>query len=302
MFGNLRISTKLLIMVGLSVLGIAAVAGVGLSALKGNLLEDRKAKLQEIVLVAHQALDLDYQAAQKAGLPEAEAIARSKALLRALHFGKDDYFFALDQNGIAQAHQNPKIEGKAMMDAKDSDGVYWARGLVEVAAKGGGFVAYRFPRGSVEKPLPKVGYAVEFKPYAWVIGSGIYIDDVDAIFWSQVMQIGTLIGIALVLVVGMSVLLGRSVVNPIAGMTAAMRKLAAGDTATEIPARERSDEVGAMAQSVQIFKDHMIEADRLRAEQDEMKAAAEAERKSFMSKMADEFESGVRATLDALGS
>jgi methyl-accepting chemotaxis protein len=302
MLGNLRISTKLLIMVGLSVLGIAAIAGVGLSALKDNLLDDRKAKLQEIVLVAHQALDLDYQAAQKAGLPGAETVARSKALLRALHFGKDDYFLALDKQAVVQAHPNPKVEGKPFTDVKDSDGVYFSRELVEIAAKGGGFVAYRFPRGGSGEPLPKVSYAVEFKPYGWAISGGIYIDDVDAIFWSQVWRIGTLIGIALLLVVGMSFLLGRSIVNPITGMTAAMRKLAAGNTATQIPARERRDEVGAMAQSVQVFKDHMIEADRLRAEQDEMKAKAEAEKKRFIGKMADDFESGVRASLDTLAS
>jgi methyl-accepting chemotaxis protein len=59
----------------------------------------------------------------------------------------------------------------------------------------------------------------------------------------------------------------RSIVNPIAAMTAAMRQLAAGEMATEIPARERRDEIGAMAKSVQVFKDSMLEAERLRAEQ-----------------------------------
>jgi methyl-accepting chemotaxis protein len=300
MLGNLRISSKLLIMLGLSVLGIAAVAAVGLSALRNNLLEDRKAKLHDVVLLARQAVDLNYQASHQAGLSDAEALERGKALLRALRFGKDDYFYAFNSQGLVQAHPSPKVENKNLYDAPDSDGVFFTRRQIELAAQGGGFVSYRFARAGGDEPLPKISYATEFKPYGWTIGGGIYLDDVDAIFWTQLRQIGVLVGIALLLVVGMSLLLGRSIVNPINGMTAAMRKIANGETLTAIPAQERADEVGAMAQSVQIFKDNMIEAARLRGEQDASKAQADADKKLFLSRMADDFESGVRTSLDTL--
>jgi methyl-accepting chemotaxis protein len=300
MLGNLRISYKLMMMVGLSVFAIAAVAGVGLSALWSNLLEDRKAKLQDVVLMARQALDLNYQASRQAGVSEAEAVERGKAVLRTFRFGKDDYFYALNAQGVVVANPNPKVEGKNLYDAPDSDGVFFVRKQLELAADGGGFVSYRFPRASGGEPLPKMVYAAEFKPYGWVIGGGVYLDDVQAIFWAQARQIGMLVGLGLVLVAGLFLLLGRSIVNPINAMTASMRKIAAGETSTVIPALERSDEVGAMAQSVQIFKDNMIEATRLRGEQDVMKAQADTERKLLLSRMADEFERGVRASLDTL--
>ncbi|HWA51197.1 MAG TPA: HAMP domain-containing methyl-accepting chemotaxis protein [Dongiaceae bacterium] len=76
---------------------------------------------------------------------------------------------------------------------------------------------------------------------------------------------------------------GRSVSNPVVAMTAAMRTLAAGDTSAEIPARDRGDEIGAMAASVQVFKDNMIEGNRLRAEQ-----AKEQEAKERRQKVVDE--------------
>ncbi|MDB5608158.1 MAG: chemotaxis protein [Bradyrhizobium sp.] len=300
MLGNLRISTKLLIMLGLSVLGIAAVAAVGLSALRNNLLEDRMAKLQDVVLLARQAVDLNYQASHQAGLSDVEALERGKALLRALRFGKDDYFYAFNSQGLVQAHPSPKVENKNLYDAPDSDGVFFTRRQIELAAQGGGFVSYRFARAGGDEPLPKISYATEFKPYGWTIGGGIYLDDVDAIFWTQLRQIGVLVGIALLLVVGMSLLLGRSIVNPINGMTAAMRKIANGEMSTAIPEQERADEVGAMAQSVQVFKDNMIEAARLRGEQDASKAQADADKKLFLNRMADDFESGVRTSLDTL--
>lgn len=300
MFGNLRISSKLMIMVCLAVLGIGAVAGVGLSALRENLIEDRKAKLQELVLLARQAVDLDRQAALKAGLSEAEIVARSKTLLRSLRFGKDDYFHAIDKDGLVQVHPNPKVENQNLIDAKDPDGLLFARLQVETMLKGGGIVTYRFPRAGGEEPLPKFVYVSEYKPYGWALAGGIYVDDVEAIVRLQIVRVGLLVGATLFLVIGMSMLLGRSIVKPVTGLTVAMRKLAEGDIATAIPARERGDEVGAMAQSVQVFKDSMIETERLRRQQEELKLEADTEKRSFLSRMADEFHNGVRASLDTL--
>jgi methyl-accepting chemotaxis protein len=300
MLGNVRISSKLMIMMGLSALGIVAVAFVGLSALRSNLLEDRKAKLQDAVLLAKQAIELNYQNSKKAGLSDADALLRGQTLLRTLRFGKDDYFYAITAQGVVQTHPSPKVEGKNLYDAPDSDGVFFTKQQIELAARGGGFVMFRFPRAGGTQPLPKVAYATEFKPYGWTLAGGIYLDDVDAIFWSQAGWIGGIVSVMLLLVVAMCFLLGRSIVGPIAGMTAAMRKIAQGDTETAIPALERRDEVGAMAKSVQVFKDNMVDAARLRGEQDELKKRSEAERLILLGRMADEFESGVRGSLDAL--
>jgi methyl-accepting chemotaxis protein len=150
--------------------------------------------------------------------------------------------------------------------------------------------------------MPKVSYATQFEPYGWTIGGGIYLDDVDAIFWSQARWIGTLVSGTLLLVAAMSLLLGRSIVGPITGMTAAMQRIAEGNTATAIPALDRRDEVGGMAQSVQVFKDNMIEAVRLRGEQDELKKRSEADKHVLLGRMADDFESSVSSSLDALAS
>lgn len=300
MFAGLRISVKLMMMVAVSVLGIAMVASIGLSTLRDNLLEDRKAKLHDVVRLARQAVDLDYQASKKAGLSDTEAFERSRNLLRTLRFGKDDYFYAFSPQGVVAVNPNQNFENKNLYNSPDSDGVYFVRQQIELAAQGGGFVGYRFPRVGGTEPLPKISYALEFKPYGWTIGGGVYLDDVDAIFCQQVWRIAAILGIALLLVVGMSLLLGRSIVVPIKAMTAAMRRIAAGDTATAIPAQERRDEVGAMAQSVQVFKDNMIEAVRLRGEQDELKQTAEAEKHKLLGRMADDFEKSVRGSLDAV--
>lgn len=300
MFRNLRISFKLGIMVGLAVLGIVAVASISLSALKNNLLEDRKVMVRELVMLAKQALEQNYQSGRKAERSAAELMEQSKVLIRSLRFGGDNYFYVLDTKGTVQASPNTKVEGANLLNVADSDGVYFARAQLEVAAKGGGFVQARVPRASDAKPLLKITYVTDFKPFAWTIGGGIFLDDIDAIFWSEVSQAAMILALTLLVVGLVCFLLGRGIVGPITGMTAAMRKIAGGDTGAPVPARDRKDEVGAMAESVQIFKDSIIEATRLRGEQDELKRRSEAERASLLARMADEFESSVRGSLDTL--
>ncbi|WP_407193475.1 methyl-accepting chemotaxis protein [Bradyrhizobium sp. STM 3566] len=94
----------------------------------------------------------------------------------------------------------------------------------------------------------------------------------------------------------------RSIAAPIRGMTFAMGKLAGGDTSTNVPCVGRTDEVGEMANAVQVFKDNMIEADRLRAEQAQMEARAAAQRKADMHRLAGQFEDAVGDIVNTLSS
>lgn len=94
----------------------------------------------------------------------------------------------------------------------------------------------------------------------------------------------------------------RSIALPIRGMTSAMGKLAGGDTSTVIPGAGRIDELGEMAGAVQVFKENMIEADRLRAEQAQMEARASAQRKADMHRLAGQFEDAVGDIVKTLSS
>lgn len=301
MFSKLKISSRLMLMVGLSVLGICSVAFLGLSSLKSSLLEDRKDKLQQLVLLAKQMLDMDLEASRRAGLTDAQAMERSKQLLQSLRFGKDDYFYALDMDSVLVAHPNPQLQNKSLANAADADGVFFSRLQVDLVKSGkSGFVNFSFPRAGVGEPLPKIVYVVPFKAYNWAVAGGIYLDDIDTIFIAQVKQIGLFIVVALVLVFAMSVLLGRSITRPIKALTASMRTLACGDTGSPIPALERTDELGEMAKSVQVFQEAMKEAARLREEQQSIAASTELEKKRMMARLADDFEQGIRGSLENL--
>ena len=105
--------------------------------------------------------------------------------------------------------------------------------------------------------------------------------------------------VMLVAIVGVGgVILGM--IRPIRTMTEAMRALAGGDTTLAIPARERGDEIGEMAQAVQIFKDNAIENERLRAQQGVARAEAEATKKAAMRGMAETVERETTAAVETI--
>ena len=97
-------------------------------------------------------------------------------------------------------------------------------------------------------------------------------------------------------------ILARSVIGPLRTMTGAMERLAGGEKAVEVPGLARTDELGQMAAAVQIFKNNMTEAERLRSEQEQMKANADAEKKTATDKLADEFEANVRGIVQSVSS
>ncbi|CAA2145145.1 methyl-accepting chemotaxis protein [Methylobacterium bullatum] len=106
--------------------------------------------------------------------------------------------------------------------------------------------------------------------------------------------LGLVIGaVAILLQVGSALFSMITVARPIRGMTEAMNRLAAGDVEVAIPDRTRTDELGAMAGAVQVFKDGMIRNRALEIETERLRLAAETERKVGMHSLADEFEAAV---------
>ena len=101
---------------------------------------------------------------------------------------------------------------------------------------------------------PNRSYVKGYEPWAWIVGSGIYTDDVGKIVRTNALLAAGFVGIILLVVGGESMLIARGIVRPLAGMTATMRRLAEGDVTVEVPAIGLTNEVGQMAGAVQVFK------------------------------------------------
>jgi methyl-accepting chemotaxis protein len=109
-------------------------------------------------------------------------------------------------------------------------------------------------------------------------------------------------GIAIVMALAIAFLLARAIIRPIKAMTATMGRLSRGDMSAEIPGTERKDEIGEMSQAVSVFKDSMVEAEGLRAQQERQKSEAAAQRKVDMGRLADQFEQAVGGIVKTVAS
>jgi methyl-accepting chemotaxis protein len=109
-------------------------------------------------------------------------------------------------------------------------------------------------------------------------------------------------GGALLLGLVIAFLLGRGIAKPVTSMTAAMTEIARGDLTVEVPALGRADEIGEMAQAVQVFKDNMLETERMRGQQEAMKKQAEIDKVAAMNKLADDFEASIRGVVNGVSS
>ena len=144
-------------------------------------LESRKQSLQDIAAPIVASLDEFAAAAQSGELTTAQAQARSLDMVKSMRFGNDDYFFVYDLDLNAIGHPDDRIQGRNLTDMQDADGRYLLREARElVLTQGSGYLDYRWERLEGAVPSPKIGYLFLYEPWDWLVGTGVYVDDVDA--------------------------------------------------------------------------------------------------------------------------
>ncbi|WP_421927118.1 methyl-accepting chemotaxis protein [Neoaquamicrobium sediminum] len=275
-----RISTRLYALVGLTLVIMVSAMGFALLQEQGKLVDERKAMLaamNENAVHIFQA----YQEKEASGaLTREEAQSLAMEAIRPMRYQADGYFFITDMNENMLMHPvRPDMDGTNQSGMEDPTG---KRIFVEfgntVEAEGKGFVDYLWPKPGLEEPVLKLSHVQGFAPWGWIVGTGVYADDLDAMFYDNAMILGSvmLIGILLTLVAAYAVV--RSVVHPVNALTSVMGRLASGDNSVEIPAINRKDEIGDMAKAVLVFKEAAIEKIRLEGETEHARGAAEAER------------------------
>lgn len=144
-------------------------------------LERRKESLRDVAAPLVTSLDQFASTAADGVLTTAQAQSRSLAMLKDVRFGNDDYFFTYDLDLNAIAHPDERIQGRNLTDMQDADGRYLLREAREIVLEqGSGYIDYRWERLDGELPSPKVGYVFLYEPWDWLIGTGVYIDDIEA--------------------------------------------------------------------------------------------------------------------------
>ncbi len=150
--------------------------------LESRLMEEKRTATQHVVDVAYSLLEKYAKDAQAGRVTEEAAKKEALDHIRALRYKEKDYFWINDLKPVMIMHPfKPELDGKDLTDFKDPNGKHLFVEFVKVCRdKGAGFVDYLWPKPGFDKPVPKVSYVKLFQPWGWIIGSGIYVDDVRA--------------------------------------------------------------------------------------------------------------------------
>ncbi|MEI2771161.1 MAG: methyl-accepting chemotaxis protein [Candidatus Competibacter sp.] len=217
-------------------LAISATTLHALHDLRSQLFEDRVMAIRQLVESIHSILIRYHDLAVKGGLSETAAKQAALDVIKDLRYGEKDYFWINDSYPRMVMHPfKPELDGKDLRDFKDPTGKHLFVEFVEAVKKdGAGMVSYLWPKPGFEQPVPKISYVKEFKPWDWIIGTGIYVDDVDQLFKEQFLENGTL-GLGLVLVLAIfGYWITTSIVRPLRKVVSVVDQVADGDLRVDV--------------------------------------------------------------------
>ena len=253
---RIRISRRLALLIGLFLVGFFISNGVVLMEYRASLLDSRGQQTQLLVESAHSLLKDYYERSQSAELSEEQAKALALKDISKLRYDTNNYFWVNDYQARMIMHPiKPNLDGKDLADFTDPNGKKIFTDMASVVKSSGeGFVPYHWPKPGEDKPVAKISFVKGFQPWQLIIGSGVYIDDINAYFYSTAATIAFIMLIILVPLILISTLIASSISSPINATTKAMDNISKGEgDLTQRLRSEGNDEVASLVQAFNTF-------------------------------------------------
>lgn len=301
LLNNLPITPKIGILVAISMMGLFSAGLLAGHLMQKEMVNARVEQTRAIVDLAKN-LALGLQSQVDAGqLTKDAAVAEFSRRAQTMTYDKGaGYIFANTMDGVAVASQDVKTIGVNRLDGK-TNGRALIRELRDgVAANGDVLLRYEFMRPGETQPIRKLSYAVGIPGWDMFVGSGAYLDDLDVKLQPIMLSLGLSIVIIGLVSGVIAWLLGRSITKPLAALGTCMKRLADGELEQDIPGVGRKDEIGAMAETVQVFKDNAIRIRRLEQVEADAQRRAAVERRATLESIATDFEKSVNGIVRAV--
>jgi methyl-accepting chemotaxis protein len=299
------INGRILVLPIVAIVALAAVGFVSVRSGDAITLNEREARARVVTEAATKIVEALEEKATRGEMPVATAQELAKDLIRAIRYDGEEYLTVNTPDGTVIAHGALRgaLEGKNIWDARDSNGTYFVRDMKKAAETGDGFSHYLWPKTPNTPPVRKVTYT-KLSPggWQWLVASGIYLDEIDAAARANAIRVSVTVGVVALLTFILAFWLGRRITKPILTLTTVTKRLAEGAFSIAVPGLDRRDEIGAMAQAIDVLKETSAEAAALRAEQERIKAEAAAERQQAMRALADSFELQVSSVVQTVTS
>lgn len=268
-----------LVISGVAALGITMIfvtihtlnsqAKVELESIRATLMSNKKAYLKNLVEVTIKGIK--HIDGRDEGLSLKEKQQLAKDMVKALRYNKADYFWINDSHPKMIMHpMKPEMDGQDLSDYADPEGVRLFSKMAEVCnASGEGFVPYMWPKPGHDDPVPKLSYVQMYQPWGWIVGTGIYIDDIDTAialktkelnkeFRAQLLHLILIIIFICILISALTVFVAGMITKPLLRMNIILKDISEGqgDLTKRIELKSK-DEVGEIAQAFNLFMNNL---------------------------------------------
>jgi len=210
------IQQRFVMLVILMTIGLIVLSYISLSKAYDSLLEQKHNANQQVVESVYGVIEHFHQLQTQNLLDETKAKEQALAVINTLRYDKSNYFWVNDFTPTMLMHPiKPALIGKDVASVNDVDGIPIFINMVKVVRdKGQGFVPYKWPKPGVDEPVEKIAFVKGFSPWQWIVGSGTYIDDIDATFSSQRNTLLTEALITTIIIIFFSFIIGKSIIIP----------------------------------------------------------------------------------------
>ncbi|MBK5909920.1 hypothetical protein CCR85_00230, partial [Rhodothalassium salexigens] len=264
---NALVALQVLMLLGFVVLTVNAVAPY-----KQQIMEEKRETIKALTDLAYATV-LHYKAKADSGeLDLASAQRQAIDAVAALTY--DDgtgYFWINDLDYMVLYHPSDSMRGSSGTDVVDIHGKQIYVSFTDKVRNGGhAFDDYYWNKPGETDPSPKLASVALVPGWKWVVGTGFYVDDVDdrvaALTWEQV----TAAALILLVTVGLAIVVARGLSARLGGLRQSLGAVAGGDYTQAIPGTDRQDDIGLMAQSIDVLRERAAEREALQARQAEV--------------------------------
>ncbi len=217
MFGKISLNNKILgLGLGIIVVFSCLIVWI-LPKLKTTLYDGKYVKTKHLVESAWNILNYYGKQEKDGKLTQQQAQQEAKNVLNALRYDQNDYFWINDLEPKMIMHPiKPEMNGQNVSENKDANGKKFFVEMVQVAKdKGEGFVNYLWSKPNQTKPSPKISFVKLYSDWGWVVGSGIYVDDVEKEVWNIFVLVGSIVLSIVILSIVFALFLARSISKPL---------------------------------------------------------------------------------------
>jgi len=279
--------------IGLSFCGLIGLAIMQAGNLADSLREQRQAELSHLTQLALGIAREEYDASQHDHTSDELARKTAASRISKLRYGNGDYFWINDFGPRMIMHPaKPELDGQDLAETKDPNGKrLFVEAVNVVKAQGAGFIDYQWPKPGKDAPQPKLSYVTGFEPWGWVIGTGVYIDDLQAQLWDSARRVLITALVVIGFLATVTLIIARRMSSALVMMTSSFTRLGQGDFGIQLPGLDRGDELGDMARSIEQFK--IMSADKARNEalqDEERREIAEQNKARALQNMAETVE------------